>query len=395
MGLLSVLAADVPARDAGAEPASGDGGRAREFVPPVPSPPRCTPTGRVTFRLAAAESDGGDRWRGRSGRRGQCQKDAAGVWSVTLGPLDPDMYHYTFVVNGVRTIDPAPFASVAAGAVSSTTYSRFVIRGETPAIDELLPLPHGVVRQHFYRSKSLDVVRRVVVYTPPDYDSSTKRTYPVLYLLHGARNGETFWTDFALVNLVVDNLIASGAAKPLVIVMPNGNTPGRPPRAPRAASRTGSDRRRHPLGRIGVPREGWRPAPSDCRLLPGRPASVAPSALTHLGRFSHLATFSAALADTQPSATFATLPAQTTTVNGKLPFIWIGCGTEDGLFPANEQASASLRERGITHTFHKTSGGHSWKLSAPLPPRTPPEVVCGALSARPRKPDYRSGIVRR
>ena len=323
--------------------------------------PEVHPDRRVTFRLSAPKATEVT-VSGVGPAPAAMQKDVAGVWSVTLGPLDPDMYHYTFVVNGVRTIDPAPFASVAAGAVSSTTYNRFVIRGETPAIDELLPVPHGVVRQHFYRSKSLDVVRRVVVYTPPDYDSSSKRRYPVLYLLHGARNGETFWTDFALVNIVVDNLIASGAAKPLVIVMPNGNTPrGRPEPHELLLGRDLID------DVIPWVESGFRvKAGARYRAiagfsLGGRQAFAI--ALTHLGRFSHLATFSAALADTQPSTTFATLPAQTTVVNGKLPFIWIGCGTEDGLFAANEQASASLRERGITHTFHKTSGGHSWKLA--------------------------------
>ena len=272
------------------------------------------------------------------------------------------MYHYTFVVDGVRTMDLAPFASVAAGAVSSTTYNRFVIRGDTPAIDELLPVPHGVVRQHFYRLKSLDGVRRLVIYTPPDYDASTTRKYPVLYLLHGARNGETFWTDFARVNLVVDNLIASRAAKPLVIVMPDGNTPrGRPEPHEVLLGRDLIDDVIPWVESAFRVKAGARHRAIAGFSLGGRQAFAI--ALGHLGRFSHLATFSAALADTQPSATFATLPAQTTTVNGKLPFIWLGCGTEDGLFAANEQASAALRERGITHTFHKTSGGHSWKLA--------------------------------
>jgi enterochelin esterase family protein len=290
------------------------------------------------------------------------KKDAAGIWSVSVGPLEPETYDYTFVVDGVRTIDPAPHAAVAAGAVSSTTFNRFVIRGESPAIDELLPVPHGVVRQHLYRSKALDVVRRVVVYTPPDHDSSTKRRYPVLYLLHGARNGETFWTDFARVNLVADNLIASGAAKPLVIVMPNGNIPG-------GRSESHETLLGRELIQDVIPwvesafhvKTGARHRGIAGFSLGGRQAFAI--ALTHLGRFSHLATFSAALADTQPSATFAALPAETATVNAKLPFLWMACGTEDGLFAANEQASVTLRERGITHTFHKTSGGHSWKLA--------------------------------
>jgi enterochelin esterase-like enzyme len=359
LGVLSVLVADGPVRDAGAS-------RAGMATTPASPParivsPEVHPDRSVTFRLSAPKATEVT-VSGIGPATAAMQKDIAGVWSVTVGPLDPDMYHYTFLVDGVRTMDPAPFAPVAAGAVSSTTYNRFVVRGDIPAIDELLPVPHGVVRQHFYRSKSLDVVRRLVVYTPPDYDASAKRKYPVLYLLHGARNGETFWTDFARVNLVVDNLIASGAAKPLVIVMPDGNTPrGRPEPHEVLLGRDLIDDVIPWVESAFRVKAGARYRAIAGFSLGGRQAFAI--ALSHLGRFSHLATFSAALADTQPSATFATLPAQANTVNGKLPFIWIGCGTEDGLFAANEQASAALRERGITHTFHKTKGGHSWKLA--------------------------------
>ncbi len=144
----------------------------------------------MTFRLAAPKAT--EVTVGGFGPGpGAIKKNAAGIWSVTVGPLAAYAYYYTFAVDGVRTIDPAPHAPVAAGAVSSTTYSMFVIRGERPAIDDLRPVPHGVVRQHFYRSKSMDVVRRVVVYTPPDYYAKSKQRYPVLYLLHSARNGET------------------------------------------------------------------------------------------------------------------------------------------------------------------------------------------------------------
>jgi enterochelin esterase-like enzyme len=359
VGLLTVLAADVPVRDAGADRAG------MATAPPSPAArvvsPEVHPDRRVTFRLWAPKATEVT-VSGVGPGPAAMRKDVAGLWSVTLGPLEPDMYHYTFVVDGVRTIDPAPMAPVAAGAVSSTSYNRFVIRGEIPAIDELLPVPHGVVRQHVYRSKSLDVGRRVVVYTPPDYESPKKRRYPVLYLLHGARNGETFWTDFARVNLVVDNLIASGAVKPLIIVMPNGNMPGGRPEPSEVL-----------LGRnltedvIPWVEAAFRvKAGARYRAIAGFSMGGGQAfaiALNQLGRFSHLATFSAYLGDAQLSATFKALPAATTAVNGKLPFIWMGCGTEDGLLAANEQASASLRERGITHTFHKTSGGHSWKLA--------------------------------
>jgi enterochelin esterase-like enzyme len=358
LGLLTVLVADPPVRDAGATRsgmATLAAAPAARFVSTEVHSDR-----RVTFRLSAPKAN--EVTVSGIGPTAVLQKDAAGVWSVTVGPVEPDTYYYTFTVDGVRTMDPAPFAAVAAGAVSSTTYNRLVVRGETPAIDDLLPVPHGVVRQHLYRSKVLDVVRRVVVYTPPDYDSSTRRKYPVLYLLHGARNGETFWTDFARVNLVVDNLIALGALKPLVIVMPDGNLPGRWVESPELL--LGQDLIREVIPWVESAyrvKAGARHRAIAGFSLGGRQAFAI--ALAELGRFSHLATFSAALADTQPAATFAQLPAESATVNRKLPHIWIACGTEDALFAANERAAASLRERGILHTFHKTSGGHSWKLA--------------------------------
>ena len=321
---------------------------------------------RVTFRLSAPKATEVT-VRGIGSPPAAMRKDAAGNWTLNVGPLEPDTYHYHFMVDGVRTIDPSPMAPIVAGMVSSSTSSTFVIRGDRPAIDELLPVPHGVVHHQLYQSKSLGgVVRRAVIYTPPDYDSATKQQYPVLYLLHGARNNETFWTEYARVNLVVDNLIASGIAKPLVIVMPNGNPPSQRPRVAGMSADLliGRDLVEDLIPTI---ESAFRvKADGDHRAiagfsLGGRQALAI--GLSHLGHFTRVATFSAAMDDAAPSTTFAALPGDGAEVNRKLRLLWMACGTEDALFAANENASTFLRERGIEHTFQPTAGAHSWKLA--------------------------------
>jgi len=332
--------------------------------PPVVSP-EIHADRRVTFRLSAPKATEVT-LRGVGSEPAAMQKDATGNWTLSVGPLVPDTYHYHFVVDGVRTIDPSPMAEVAAGMVSSSTYSSFVIRGDPPAIDELLPIPHGVVHQYLYQSKSLGVVRRVVIYTPPDYDTAAKQQYPVLYLLHGARNNETFWVDYARVNLVVDNLIASGTAKPLVIVMPNGNPP---PRRPSGAGISpelliGRDLVEEVIPMIESTfrvKAGAQDRAIAGFSLGGRQALAI--GLAQLGHFSRVATFSAAIDDATAATTFAALPVEGAEVNRKLRLLWMACGTEDALFAANERASTFLRERGVEHTFQTTAGAHSWKLA--------------------------------
>ena len=131
-------------------------------------------------------------------------KDEKGVWSVTVGPVSPEIYFYQFSVDGV-----------------ALTRSRLDVPGASPRFYDMRPVSHGAVEQRWYDSKTVQGVRRVFIYTPPNYARSSER-YPVLYLFHGAGGDESGWTENGRANLILDNLIADGKLKPLVVVMPYG-----------------------------------------------------------------------------------------------------------------------------------------------------------------------------
>ena len=135
------------------------------------------------------------------------QKGGDGVWSVTVGPLEPEIYNYNFTIDGVKGIDPNN-PSVKTGSTPSTIQSILELRGARPAFYDAQAVPHGEIRTHWYESKSLKATRRLTVYTPPGYTASAR--YPVLYLFHGANADETAWTRLGHVNLILDNLLAAG-----------------------------------------------------------------------------------------------------------------------------------------------------------------------------------------
>src|SRR5262249_20642777 len=205
---------------------------------PVRSP-EVGPDRRVTFRVRAPKASEviltGEFMSGEK----SLQKGEDGIWTVTVGPVDREVYNYNFTIDGVRTIDPGN-ASVKSGSTPNTIASVLEVRGERPAFYDGQTVAHGEIHTHWYHSKSLEALRRLTVYTPPGYERGGQTPYPVLYLLHGANADDAAWTRFGRVNLILDNLLAAGTAKAFVVVMPFGYgvPPGTaPPPAPGTPSR--------------------------------------------------------------------------------------------------------------------------------------------------------------
>jgi enterochelin esterase family protein len=178
---------------------------------------------RVTFRLRAPDAVSvqlvGEVLQGRGPQ--PMTKDADGVWSVTIGPVPPEIWIYNFRVHGVDLPDPSNISTMPRAA--GTAISSFVeVPGDAPAFYDSRAVPHGDVRLVLYESKAMGVHRYMWVYTPPGYDRSTAR-YPVYYLLHG--NGETQngWVMNGRANIILDNLIADRKAEPMIVVMPHGH----------------------------------------------------------------------------------------------------------------------------------------------------------------------------
>jgi hypothetical protein len=140
---------------------------------------------RVTFRLNAPKAQEvaltGEFLKGET----PLVKGADGVWTVTVGPIEPEIYHYNFTVDGLRIIDPAN-PNLKTGSTASTLSSVLEVRGDAPSFYDAQNVPHGEIHMRWYHSKSLDSLRRLTVYTPPRYDRELRTRYPVVYLLHGA-----------------------------------------------------------------------------------------------------------------------------------------------------------------------------------------------------------------
>lgn len=182
--------------------------------------PQVNADNTVTFRLVAPHAGFvkviGD-W--PSGGSGDMAKNVDGVWEFTTSSLPSEMYTYRFNIDGVITVDPAnPFVRRDVGNI----FSIFYVGGGPGDYYKVHDVPHGSVSDEWYHSDSLGLTRRMLVYTPPGYDRSSDR-YPVLYLLHGSGGDENAWCELGHVNRIMDNLIAEGKVKPMIVVMPNGN----------------------------------------------------------------------------------------------------------------------------------------------------------------------------
>lgn len=146
-------------------------------------------------------------------------KNNEGIFEIRIGPLEPDMYVYTYNVDGVKTLDPSNNVVVRDG---SNIESRLMIPGKLTDLFDSKDVSHGNVTSVWYPSPVFGIARRMIVYTPPGYEESSK-SYPVLYLLHGGGGDEEAWTSRGRANYILDNLIAQGKAEPMIVVMPNGS----------------------------------------------------------------------------------------------------------------------------------------------------------------------------
>ncbi len=143
-----------------------------------------------------------------------------GVWEYTTGPLQPELYSYSFVVDGLTVRDPS---NVYMNRDVATVTNIFIIGGERADLYKVNDVPHGTVSRVWYYSPTLKMNRRMTVYTPAGYDKNRKQKYPVFYLLHGAGGDEEAWMALGRTSQVMDNLIAQGKAEPMIVVMTNGN----------------------------------------------------------------------------------------------------------------------------------------------------------------------------
>jgi enterochelin esterase family protein len=244
----------------------------------------------------------------------------------------------------------------------------------SPAYLQVRSIPHGIIQSVAYTSKSLGTDRKMIVYTPPNYEKSTDK-YPVLYLLHGANSDETSWTTQGKAHVILDNLLADGKIKPMVVVMPFGYAFARPAGAGRG------DAAENKQQREGFTRdflEDVMPkAESSFRLYADRDhraiaglslggAQALAIGLTHTELFSRIAGFSPALGASNNPETggvnFDTVLADPVAINSKVKVLWVSVGTEDTLYQSIVDYSALLSKHKIEHAFHVTGGAHTYAV---------------------------------
>jgi enterochelin esterase family protein len=179
--------------------------------------PEVHPDNTVTFRLRAPNAH--DVKLAREGTDPVAMhRDDQGVWSVTTAPLPPDYYGYSFMVDGERTLDTFNHGLVP----NLITPGNYVHVPGTSLSWEITDVPRGEIHHHFYKSTVADDERDYYVYTPPGYNPAAKTTFPVLYLLHGFSDDASGWTAVGHMNVILDNLIAQGKARAMIVVMPLG-----------------------------------------------------------------------------------------------------------------------------------------------------------------------------
>jgi len=351
---------------------------------PRVSSPEVLPENRVTFRLRAPKATevlvNGD-WPGGRGIR--MIKDGAGVWSVTTEPLSPEIWSYTFSVDGVTMLDPGNYHAMRDGL---RHLSPVLISGEGSALYQTGKVPHGTVSAVWYPSPVLKAERRLLVYTPPGYEGATTR-YPTLYLFHGGSADEEAWNMLGVFNVIMDSLIARGKAKPMIIVLPNAYW-----LEPAVLDVGGVRGQPSGQGVTGGAAQNYEQAEQDIvkgivpfieerfRALSGRDNRAIAGlsmgggiainvGLKRLDVFASVGEFSSGMfggvggyASYDIEKISPGFLKDSGATNNKLRLLYFSCGTEDPRMPFQTRAADELRAHGIRLTFRSFPGAHDWKV---------------------------------
>ncbi len=303
-------------------------------------------------------------------------KGPDGIWSITAGPLPPEIWIYNFRIQGVDVTDPSN-PSIKPVPPGFPMSSFVEVPGDSPAFYDAKPVPHGEVRMVTYESKAMGLTRVVWIYTPPGYDQS-KSKYPVLYLLHGNGEAQNGWVMNGRANLILDNLIAGGKAQPMIVVMPQGHALQAAGVAPlvRLSGENNMFSERFPRDLLDdviplIEKQYRVIADSDHRAIAGLSMGGGQALSIGLGHpdlFHYVLSYSGAVGG--PFLKPDEIPHVST---GKLKLLWISCGRQDFLYQANKQLSEKLQSEGVRLTYRETEGAHVWSVwrnnlneSAPL-----------------------------
>ncbi|HTV58163.1 MAG TPA: alpha/beta hydrolase-fold protein [Verrucomicrobiae bacterium] len=344
---------------------AGSGARAQE-AEKIVSPE--VMKGQVTFRFRAPNAKEVSVVMEGYAEPLEMTKDESGVWSVTTETMAPDYYGYSIGMAGQKLVDPGNSLLVpnllGAGSAVHVPGPALLPWEENEA-------PHGEIHRHFYHSNVVGDDRDFYVYTPANYDPRGKRKYPVLYLLHGYSDDASAWVAVGHANVILDNLIAEGKARPMIVVMPLGYG------APEILAKGWNGPRDKTLWEENIEKFGetlleevMPRVESEYRVETGRDSRAIAGlsmggaetllvGLNHLDKFAYLGAFSSGGVGKDFAKDFPNLDAG----GARKPRVfWMSCGSDDGLLAPNEKLHEWLEGKGVQVEWVESPGAHWWPV---------------------------------
>ncbi len=337
--------------------------------------PRIHPDLRVTFRISAPNAakvqlvpGGSDNGLGQGPF--DMTKDEKGVWSVKIPPAVPGFHYYWFTVDGLPVNDPSTFTYFGWNRESS----GIDVPDKTLDFYDVKEVPHGDVRIHPYYSKVTGKWRRAYIYTPADYDRSANTRYPVLYLQHGSGENERGWTSQGRANFILDNLIAAGKAKPMIVVMENGMVAARADAAAMPAASNQPARGNEAFEDVvindlipEVDAAFRTKADRANRAIAGLSMGAGQAmqiGLRHLDKFSSIGAFSGVgIRNFDAKTSFDGVFADAAAFNKRVPVFWLGVGSEEpARMTSMKTVVDTMKQAGINATWFEAQGtSHEWQ----------------------------------
>lgn len=279
-------------------------------------------------------------------------KDTSGIWSITVPPVKPDIYPYSFMVDTIETADPNNSYIFA-----NERFKRSIvdIPGDQPLVHSLQNVPHGKINYRWYKSATLNSTRQLLVYTPPGFDASGKKKYPVLYLIHGGSDTEETWTKVGRANFIADNLIAQNKAVPMIIVMPYGNV--RPKPMPDFTKDVINDIIPFIESNYPVLTDSKNRAVAGFSVGGGQTLNIG---LTNTDKFAYICSYAPFTATEEFQKNFTNWTPDAEKINKQLKLFTISVGTEDFLYESVQKNLAMFKEKNVKVKSYIVSGGHTW-----------------------------------
>ena len=320
--------------------------------PPSISSPDVHPDNTITFRYysqtAQRVSVSGEMFSAPQ----QLTKDTSGIWSITVGPVKPDIYPYSFWVDSVLAADPNNTYIFA-----NERFKRSIVDvpGNIPLVHSMQNVPHGKISYRLYESSTLKTTRQLIIYTPPGFNANASIKYPVLYLIHGGSDTEETWIEVGRANFIADNLIAQKKAVPMIIVMPYGNV--RP--APMAEFTKDVINDIIPFIEFNYPvlKNSNGRAIAGFSVGGGQTLNIG---MTNTDKFSYVCSYAPFTATEEFLKNFGNWSPDANKMNSQLKLFTISVGTEDFLYESVKKNIAMFEDKKIKLKSYIVPGGHTW-----------------------------------